>query len=88
MERKILMDENEFSFEALLKNGEFKIYESEKLLAAFKNLNDVLESYITDTVIRSKIESAALNCSLEAQHGSFKQGFYFAIKSIKFMLKI
>ena len=84
----MLMDANEFSFEALFENGEFKIYESEELLAAFKKLNHVLETYITDVIIRSEVESAALTCSLEAQHGSFKQGFCFAVKQIKFMLKI
>ena len=82
------MDANEFSFEALFKNSEFKVYESEELLAAFKNLNDVLESYVKDTMIRSKIESAALDCSLEAQHGSFKQGFCFAVKLFKSIMKI
>lgn len=82
------MDCNEISFEALFKNGEFKIYESEELLAAFKKLNDILESCVTDNMIRSKIESAALTCSLEAQHGSFKQGFCFAVKLIKSVMKI
>lgn len=82
------MDCNEISFEALFKNGEFIIYESEELLAAFKNLNDVLEIYVTDTVIRSKIEAAAMDCSLEAQHGSFKQGFCFAVKLFKSIMKI
>ena len=84
----MFMDCNEISFEALFENGEFKIYESEELLAAFKKLNHVLETYITDVIIRSEVESAALTCSLEAQHGSFKQGFCFAVKLLKSIMKI
>lgn len=84
----MLMDCNEFSFEALFKNSEFKIYESQELRAAFKELNSVLEVHIEDAVIRSKVESAALDCSLFAQHGSFEQGFCFAVKLFKEIMKI
>ncbi|MBD5141518.1 MAG: hypothetical protein HDT25_08915 [Ruminococcus sp.] len=81
------MDCNKFSFDALFKNGDFKIHESKKLLSAFRNLNDVLELYVKDCDIRQKIENAALDCTTYAQHGSFKQGFCFAVKTIIFILK-
>jgi len=45
----MLMDCNEFSFDALFDNGEFKIYESKELLTAFSELNIVLESHISVT---------------------------------------
>ena len=82
------MDTNEISFDAVFRNDEFKIYESDELLAAFKKLNDVLESYITDAVIRTKIETAALDCSSAAQRSSFEQGFCFAVKLFKAIMKI
>ena len=82
------MDANEFSFEALFTNSEFRIYESKEQLAAFKNLNDILEGYVADTAIRSKIEAAVIDGNREAQRDSFKQGFCFALKLFKFMLKI
>ncbi|MDE6763954.1 MAG: hypothetical protein K2N26_01885 [Oscillospiraceae bacterium] len=82
------MDCNEFSFEALFKNDEFQIYESNELVSAFKELNRVLESYIKDSEVRLLIERAALDCSSIAQESSFKQGFCFAVKSIKFLMKI
>lgn len=84
----MLMDCNEISFEALFDNGEFKIYESGELLSAFKELNIVLESHIGDPELRSYIESVALDCTTEAQRASFEQGFCFAVKSIKFLMKI
>ncbi len=81
------MDCNKFSFDALFKSSDFKIYESKKLLSAFRNLNEVLELYVKDFDTRQKIESAALDCTTYAQHSSFKQGFCFAVKSIIFILK-
>lgn len=84
----MLMDCNEISFKALFDNGEFKIYESGELLSAFKELNIVLESHIGDPELRSCIESAALDCTTEAQRASFEQGFCFAVKSIKFLMRI
>lgn len=82
------MDCNEFSFDALFDNGEFKIYESKELLTAFSELNIVLESHIGDPELRSYIESVALDCTTEAQKASFEQGFCFAVKSIKFLMRI
>lgn len=84
----MLMDCNEISFEALFDNGEFKIYESGELLSAFEELNIVLESHIGDPELRSYIESVALDCTTEAQRASFEQGFCFAVKSIKFLMRI
>ena len=82
------MDCNEFSFDALFENSAFKIYESEKLFAAFEELDTVLESFVGDAVIRSYIESAALGCTMEAQRASFEQGFCFAVKLLKGIMRI
>lgn len=84
----MLMGCNEFSFDALFDNSAFKIYESKELLSAFEELNIVLESHIGDAVLRSHIESATLGCTSEAQRASFEQGFCFAVKSIKFLMRI
>lgn len=91
------MDANEFSFDALFENEEFQFYESKELISAFDSkelisafdeLNNVLESFIADETIRSYIWLAASDCTLEAQRASFMQGFCFAVKSIKFLMKI
>lgn len=84
----MLMDCNEFSFDALFDNSAFKTYESEEFLTAFEDLNRALESYISDMVVRSNIESAALGCTAEAQKASFEQGFCFAVKLIKSLMRI
>ena len=84
----MLMDANEFSFDALFANEEFQFYESRELISAFDELNNVLESFIADETIRSYIWLAASDCTLEAQRASFEQGFCFAVKSIKFLMKI
>ncbi|MCM1024542.1 MAG: hypothetical protein NC395_10855 [Prevotella sp.] len=77
------MDCNKFSFDALFSTEQFIVYESEALLSAYKELNDVIEQYIADDIIRSKVESAALSCSMEARCCSFEQGFCFAVKLLK-----
>ncbi|MDE6746014.1 MAG: hypothetical protein K2J72_05170 [Oscillospiraceae bacterium] len=82
------MDCNEFSFDALFESNEFKVYESKELLSAYDELNRVLISNTDDAVTLSNIESAALGCISEAQRASFMQGFCFAVKSIKFLMKI
>ena len=84
----MLMDCNEFSFDALFENSEFKIYESKELTSAFKELNRILESYIKDHEVHLLIEKAALDCSSIAQEASFKQGFCFAVKLLKAVFKI
>ena len=84
----MLMDANEFSFDALFESNEFKVYESKELLSAYDELNRVIISYSDDTVRRSNVESAALGCISEAQRASFKQGFCFAVKLLKAVFKI
>lgn len=81
------MNCNKFSFDALFGSSDYKIHESKELLSAFRKLNDVLELYVNESDIRQKIENAALDCTISAQRGSFKQGFKFAVKSIIFILK-
>ena len=83
----MLMDRNEFSFDALFESNEFKVYESKELLSAYDELNRVIILYSDDTVIRSNVESAALGCISEAR-ASFKQGFCFAVKLLKAVFKI
>lgn len=82
------MDCNEFSFDALFDNSNFKVYESKELLSAYDELNRVLVSNTNNAVTLSNIESAVLGCISEAQRASFIQGFCFAVKSIKFLMKI
>lgn len=84
----MLMDCNEFSFDALFENSKFKVYESKELLSAYDELNSILKSNTDDAVTFSNIESAALGCISEAQRASFKQGFCFAVKLLKAVFKI
>lgn len=84
----MLMDCNEFSFDALFDNSEFKAYESAEMLTAFNELNIVLESHIADEGLRSYIELSVCGCTAEAQRASFEQGFRFAVKLMKSLLGI
>lgn len=82
------MDPNEFSFEALFRSGDFKIYESEEQKSACAELNRVLELYTKDIETMRQIENAAWGYASASRYAAFTQGFCFAVKSIKFLLKI
>ena len=82
------MDTNEFSFEALLECPEFDFYENKEFKKSYAELCRILECDMKESELRKKLEHITSKCIHEAHLDAFKQGFSFAIKSIKFMLKI
>ncbi|MDE6764062.1 MAG: hypothetical protein K2J73_10350 [Oscillospiraceae bacterium] len=82
------MDPNEFSFGALFNCADFRFSESLAFKEAFAELNNILETELCKSDLRSRLDNAANRCIFEARSDAFKQGFCFAVKSIKFLLKI
>ena len=81
------MDANEFSFEALFNCCDFDFDESKKFKKAYAELNRILETDLKESDLRHRLDRIMLECIHEAHTNSFKQGFSFAVKSIKFILK-
>lgn len=48
----------------------------------------MIENEMCISDLRSRLDSTAHRCIYEAHADAFIQGFFFAIKQIKFMLKI
>lgn len=82
------MDCNEFSFNALFECPEFDFYENKEFKKAYAELNRILEIEMEENALRKRLEEASIKCVHEAHMDAFKQGFCFAVKSIKFILKI
>lgn len=82
------MDPNEFSFGALFNCADFRFSESLAFKEDFAELNSILESEMCNSNLRGRLDNAANRCIFEARAAAFKQGFCFAVKSIKFLLKI
>lgn len=82
------MDNNEFSFEAVFRNDEFKRYESPEFLKAVFEFDGLIKNKLSDADIREQIDNASSKCSIAAQDSSFEQGFCFAVKLIRFICGI
>lgn len=82
------MDPNEFSLDALLSCCEFLSVESAKTSYSFNEFQAFLKKNVTDFEISSEIEALVEDYACSKYNDAFKQGFCFAVKSIKFMLKI
>lgn len=82
------MDNNEFSFDALFKCGEFRRYESTKTSYAYNELEQLIDKNIKDDDISDELKSDIEHYRCLSFDDGFKQGFCFAVKSLKFMLKI
>ena len=82
------MDANEFSFDALLSSSEFISVESARTSYSFNELENFLKENIKDNDISTEIKKLAEDYACSSYNDAFKQGFCFAVKSIKFMLKI
>lgn len=82
------MDKNKFSLDELLKCCEFVPYESKSAILSYDEMQLFLEKNINDKGIVMKIESLAGNFGKRNFDDGFKQGFCFAVKSIKFLMKI
>lgn len=84
----MLMDCNEFSFNTLFKSPEFEFYENKEFKKSYAELCRIIEFDIKETALRQKLDEVTIKCIQEAHIDAFKQGFAFAVKQIKFMLKI
>ncbi len=82
------MDNNQFSFEALLESDDFCRYESIETRCAMNSLFDLVENNVSDKKIVDMIHGACSNYGRRKFCDAFAQGFCFAVKSIKFMMKI
>lgn len=82
------MDTNEFSFEALLSSSEFLSFESARTSYAYNELETLLKENVKDDGVSFEIKKLAGDYACSSFNDAFKQGFCFAVKSIKFLLKI
>ena len=82
------MDANEFSFEALFECPEFDFYENKEFKKSYAELCRILEYDMKESELRKKLEQITVKCVHEAHMDAFKQGCSFAVRSIKFILKI
>ncbi|MDE5741823.1 MAG: hypothetical protein K2H90_05175 [Oscillospiraceae bacterium] len=82
------MEENEFSFEALFNCCDFHFSESHSFKEDCAELNSIFENEMCNSDLCSKLDNITHRCIYEARSDAFKQGFRFAVRSIKFMLKI
>lgn len=82
------MDKNQFSFDALLSCSEFLPVESAGTSYAFNELENFLKENVKDDSISLSIKKLAEEYACSSYNDAFEQGFCFAVKSIKFMLKI
>lgn len=82
------MDNNEFSFDALFKCCEFNTCESTETSYAYNELEQLIDKSIKDDDISDELKSDIEHYRCLSYDDGFKQGFCFAVKSLKFMLKI
>ena len=81
------MDNNKFSLDELLRCSEFSRYES---MATVDAMNDFLKTVKENTDGEKAAEKIKRDCDDLVYctfHDAFKQGFCFAMKSVKFLLK-
>ncbi len=82
------MDNNEFSFDALLESDEFTRYESKETKRFFQTFCEFVENNTKDRIFADEFHDCISDYGNAIFNDAFKQGFCFAVKSIKFMLKI
>lgn len=82
------MDNNEFSFDALLRCSGFFTYESTKTSYAYNEMEQFISKNIKDSDISDELKMIAEAYKCSSFDDGFKQGFCFAVKAMKFMLKI
>lgn len=82
------MDNNEFSFDALLDSDEFARYESKETKRFFCAFCEFVENNTKDCIFEDEFHDRISDYGNSVFNDAFKQGFCFAVKSMKFMLKI
>lgn len=83
-----IFDKNEFSFDALFKNDDFKRYESNETKRVFTAFCEYAESAAQEEFLEDEFYDNLHSYKGSVFNDAFKQGFCFAVKSLKFMLKI
>ena len=81
------MDNNEFSLEELLNCSDFSRYESISTRNAAEDFLNTVKAHTEDEKSAEKIKRVCDDLVYCTFHDAFKQGFCFAVKSIKFLLK-
>lgn len=81
------MDNNEFSLDALLRCDEFSRTESLAAFYAKSDFGAVVREHVSDEEAVEKIKRECEDVAYCVFDDAFKQGFCFAVKSVKFLLK-
>ncbi len=82
------MDNNEFSLDALLGSDCFIRYESVETRCALNNLFNLIEKNVGDEKAAEMTRGACDDYGSFIYNDAFRQGYCFAVKSLKFMLGI
>lgn len=82
------MDNNKFSFDALFDCDDFVRYESKETKRAFAAFCEFAECNTKDEFLEDEFYDHLHGFKGSVFNDGFKQGFCFAVKSIKFLMKI
>lgn len=82
------MDNNEFSFDELLNCSDFSRYESMATICAMEDFLQTVKENADGEKAFEKVKQDGNDLAYCTFNDGFKQGFCFAVKSLKFMLKI
>lgn len=81
------MDNNEFSIDKLLESCDFERYESCTTREVMNELFDIIKRKIDDEKTADYVISTATGYGCMVFNDAFKQGFCFAMKAFKFLMK-
>ena len=81
------MDNNEFDLDALLNCDEFSRRKSPEAIYAMDDFLKVVKENVGDENAAEKIKRESNNLMYHTFNDAFKQGFCFAVKSVKFLMK-
>lgn len=82
------MDNNQFTLDDLLKSNKFIPNESRATVLSYNEMLSFLQSNVLEKDVSDEIECFAAaygNCNFD---DGFKQGFCFAVRTIKFLMKM
>ena len=82
------MDCNEFSFDALLNCDEFSRCKSPETIYAMDDFLKIVEECASDEEKAEKIKRENTNLTYCTFNDAFKQGFCFAVKILKGIMRI
>ncbi|MCM1024703.1 MAG: hypothetical protein NC395_11705 [Prevotella sp.] len=82
------MDFNEFNLDALIDCNDFVRYESNMTRDAKEDFIKTVKAHTESETASERINRECEDLIYCVSHDAFKQGFCFAMKSVKFLLKI